>query len=309
VHNQGNSYDYAMKLNPYYLLDFSAGAVISVMAVCNTLLGEQSTIGVSMIVNQAVGIIVLCILMWFLRNNKTLSPKRQHAPWYLWMNGFFGIAIISINCITILHMGAALSMAATVFGQSIAGFLFDLTGFMHMEKRSFSKQKLLSLLISLAGIIVMALGSDTYPVSFILLSMLAGALTITQMVMNSTFAEKKGALFAARQNVISGLFGGLLFFLLTDFEGTISGFQKFPGIPWYLVIGGGALGCYIVTATNLAVRKVPAVYSSLLLASSQVLMSLVLDAVIFSTFNILMLLGAVVMILGMSLALLQREIR
>ncbi|MFA6845068.1 MAG: DMT family transporter [Sphaerochaetaceae bacterium] len=296
-----------MQGNFYYLLDFTAGLIISIMVVCNTQLGVALSMGVSTIINQIVGIIILTLILVLFRSNRKINPKREHAPLYLWFNGLLGIPILYLNYLTVTSIGTSLAMSATVFGQSAIGLVFDHVGFMGLKKRTFSQGKLLSLGISLAGIIVMAFEGGSFSIRYIILGMLAGVLTMAQMVLNSTFSQKKGAVFSARQNVISGLFGALAFFLLFFKQDTIAGLGQIPSVSLALLISGGALACFVVVSTNMAIVMVPAVYSALLLSSGQVLMSLFLDGLLYRRFSLFLLSGALLMLLGMFLNFLSEK--
>ena len=53
-------------------------------------------------------------------------------------------------------------------------------------------------------------GNRISPV-YALIGIIAGVITMIQMVYNSSFASLKGPFFSARQNVVSGLVGILLF--------------------------------------------------------------------------------------------------
>jgi transporter family-2 protein len=157
--------------------------VISVMVVANTLYGQATTMGVSLIVNHTIGLTILSLILLVGRNKPAIRGPGLKAPWYLYFNGLFGLAILNLNYYTVINAGASLAMASTVFGQSICSLVFDLTGWMGMQKRSLNKTKAVSLLVSLAGILAMATSGDgTFALLSILLGILAGALTMTQMV-------------------------------------------------------------------------------------------------------------------------------
>lgn len=288
-----------MRVSPYYLLDVLSGAAISVMVACNAQLSVSTSIGVSTIINQIVGIGVLSIVMCAGRASPSICPARKPAPWYLWGNGLFGVAILALNSLTVLSLGASLAMAATVFGQTAFGFLYDGIGFMGLKKRPVTAKKLFSLLVSLLGIVVMASGAKTFSVPMILLGILAGALTITQMVMNSTFASLKGVVFSARQNVIGGLVGCIFWYGITEPSETIKALEAVAGVPPWLLLAGGILGCLIVSGTNIAIIKVPAVYSALLISASQILVSVAIDRLLYHLFTPSLLWGALVLVTGL----------
>ncbi len=284
----------------YLFLDFLTGMVISVMVVANTQLGVALTMGVSLIVNHIIGVVFLSLLLWVGKNTSAINAPRRRAPLYLWFNGVFGLAILNCNYYTIVHTGASLAMASTVFGQSFFSVIFDLTGFMGMKKRTLSSKKIASLAISATGILIMALGGEgEFVFGFILLGFLAGALTMTQMVLNSTFASYKGSIFASRHNFLTGLIAGLLFYCITAPKATISGFQALPSVSPLLIVSGGLLAIFVVVSTSYVIIKVPAIYSALLLSSAQILMSLAIDALFFDMFSVNLLAGALLMLVGM----------
>lgn len=288
-----------------YLLSFITGAVISVMVIFNTELGAVTSTEISTMVNQIVGIIALTILMVLLRKNNDLCPKREKSHWYMYFGGIFGLFILTFNFYTVLEIGATLAMALAVFGQSATGLFFDLTGLFGMGKKTITKQKWVSLAVSFLGILVMSLLSGgAFKPLYLLMGLAAGALTMTQMIYNSTFAKAKGPLFSARQNVISGLIGIVIFAFITKPQESINAITILPSVPFYLIVGGGLLGVWVVVSTNIVIPKIPAVYSALLLSAGQLLASLVLDYFIYSTFSFALLLGTAIMLAGIVLSFL-----
>lgn len=289
-------------MNPalYLFLDILTGMVISVMVVANTLYGQATTMGVSLIVNHTIGLTILSLILLVGRSKPAIRGPGLKAPWYLYFNGLFGLAILNLNYYTVINAGASLAMASTVFGQSICSLVFDLTGWMGMQKRSLNKTKAVSLLVSLAGILAMATSGDgTFALFSILLGILAGSLTMTQMVLNSTLAIYKGPIRASHQNFIGGLAAGLAFYFLLQGEQTLAGLAATPGLPFLLVFSGGTLAVFVVVSTSYVIVKIPAVYSALLLSSAQILMSLAIDTIFFDSFSLPLLLGSLLMLLGM----------
>jgi transporter family-2 protein len=285
----------------YIFLDFLAGMVIAIMVVCNTELGVSLTMGTSLVINHIVGLAIISTIMLLGKGSRTMHPERKKAPWYLWFGGLFGIAILNCNYYTIVNTGASLAMASTVFGQSAVSLLFDLTGILGMRRYGVNRKKLVSLAISLAGIIVMGGGSDgDGAFAFVLLGFLAGALTMVQMVLNSTFSRYKGSFFSARHNFVVGLAGGLLFYFLFFPQETAAGFANIGTVPFSLVIAGGSMAVFVVVATNIAVTRIPAIYSALILSASQILMSLAIDAAFYDKFSANLFAGALLMLAGMA---------
>ncbi len=285
----------------YLFLDMMTGMVISVMVVSNTLLGQATTMGVSLIINHLIGLTFLSLILLFGRKSQAINGPGRKAPWYLMFNGLFGIAILNLNYTTIVHTGASLAMASTVFGQSFCSLVFDLTGWMGMQKRKLNRTKIISLSVSAIGILIMASGgTGNFALFYVILGMLAGVITMTQMVFNSTLALYEGPIRASHRNFIGGLVGGLVFYFLFQKDATIIGLKTIPQIPLLLILGGGTLAIFVVVSTSYVIVKIPAVYSALLLSSAQILMSLLIDYLFFDIFSLPLLIGALLMLLGMA---------
>lgn len=288
-----------MKKLFYPMLVFITGVVISIMVVFNTEFGVATTMGVSLMVNQAVGIVIITLIMIGGGRNVAIKPQRKRAPWWLWFGGLFGFAILNLNYVTIIKLGASLAMATAVFGQSLSALVFDLTGFMGMQKTRFDRRKLLTLAVSASGIVVMGFSGGKFAVPYVLLGILAGALTMTQMVYNGLFSSYKGELFSARQNVISALIFAAVFYAVFEPKQTLGGFQAIASTPWYVALGGGTLAVFVVVSCNFIIPKIPAIYSALLMSSGQILMSVAIDRVFYGVFSAQLFIGALLILFGM----------
>ena len=276
------------------------------MVVCNTELGLRTSNNISIATNQLVGIISLFVIMLCTRSSKTLNPPRQSAPLWRWFGGLFGLVILTINYFAVSRAGATIAMAAAVLGQCVMGFIFDVTGFMGMEKRKTTRKKLLSLLISFAGIMIMLLFSGDENLLdilfYALLSVLAGATTMTQMVYNSGFAKLKGPLFSARQNVISGFCGILLFIVIFNLKGEMEAVKGLQELTLVEIVAGGLLGQIVVVGSNIVIPKIPGAVSSILMSAGQIITAVVLDYFMYSVFEPSLIIGALLMILGIMLS-------
>ena len=291
-----------MKKSIFYLVSFLTGAVISVMVVANTELGRITTNEVSLIVNQAIGVVLTTFILLTGRKNVLINPARQKSRWYMYFGGLFGICVMVCNFYSVLNVGSALAMAAAVFGQSITGLVTDLFGLFSMPKRKQSTLKWISLALSFTGIFIMSLSqSGSFKLVYILMGVLAGIMTMLQMTYNSSFAKAKGAVFSARQNALSGLAGTIIYAALLMPEETLHGFTLLPSASFLSVIAGGTLAIVVVVSTNLVIPRIPAVYSALLLSCGQILTSIVIDTFLYDLFSPSLLIGSLVMLAGIGL--------
>lgn len=283
-----------------YLYASVIGALISIMVVLNTRLGELSSMAVSFLINHAIGIVVITGLLAFQKVTKKTDKKRAFAPWYYWFGGVFGFIILNANYITITHIGASLSMATAVFGQSLASVLFDITGFMGMPMYKIERKKVITLSLSLFGIIMMALSGGSFTIPYVLIGIATGLITMTQMVYNARFASRKGVLFSARNNVITGFILALIVYGICIPQQTFSSFSLLSTIEIPIIVGGGLIAVFVVCGLNYVISKIPTLYVALLLSSSQIICSIVIDRILYNLWSPFLFAGALIMLLAMA---------
>jgi len=297
MHNFGN-----------YLVALSIGSLISVMVVLNTILGQETSMALSFIINHLIGIVVITLILIVLRFTKG-KPTRQKAPWYLYGGGIFGFLILNSNYITIINIGASLSMATAVFGQSLGSLLFDLFGFMGAKTYKLNKRKVILLAISLIGIIIMSLGGGAYSILYIIIGIATGVITMIQMVYNAKLARLKGNLFSARNNVLSGLIVALIVYLFFSPSDIINSATNLKNLSFSIIYGGGLLAILVVVGSNFVIGRIPTLYNALLLSSAQILTSVVLDFVMFDIFSITLLVGSLIVLLGTAGSIIVEEVK
>ena len=125
---------------------------------------------------------------------------------------------------------------------------------------------------------------------------------MVQMAYNSRFAAAKGAFFSARQNVVSGLIGIALFAFLADASGTFDALSHLSGVPFYAVVGGGILACFVVVASNTIIPRIPGADSSALMSAGQVMAAAALDWAIYSRLYPALIIGSVMMVIGIAIS-------
>ncbi len=297
MHNFGN-----------YLVALSIGSLISVMVVLNTILGQETSMALSFIINHVIGIVIITLILIVLRFTKG-KAVRQKAPWYLYGGGVFGFLILNSNYITIINIGASLSMATAVFGQSLGSLLFDLFGFMGAKTYKLNKRKIVLLAISLIGIIIMSLGGGAYSILYIIIGIATGVITMIQMVYNAKFAHLKGNLFSARNNVLSGLIVALFVYAFFSPIDIINSAANLPNLSFSVIYGGGLLAILVVVGSNYVIGRIPTLYNALLLSSAQILTSVVLDFVMFDIFSITLLVGSLIVLLGTAGSIVVEEVK
>lgn len=283
-------------------LCFLTGALLAVMVIFNTTLAARTSSEVSTLMNQALSLFWVSLLLVSFRKNPSIRPRPGKTPWYLHFGGLIGIAIIYINLVAVPNAGTTVTMASSVLGLCLSGLFFDLTGFLGMEKRPVTKRKLLSLLVSLSGIVIMmAFSKEALRVRYMLLALLAGALNMLQLTHNSFISSKRGPFYSAFLNALGGTIGMLVISFLILPGKSFSALSALRGISPVLVLGGGTLGALITVLSNTLIQRLPGAVSSILLSSGQIIAGVLLDLLILGRFSSSLLVGSAVMILGLAL--------
>lgn len=129
---------------------------------------------------------------------------------------------------------------------------------------------------------------------YIFLAVGAGMLTIVSMILNARLAEKTSTTYGTVINFAMGL---LVALLLSFTNIGIYGSIVF-NFPWYLLLGG-VIGIVVVQLSNYVIPKIPALYSTMLIFSGQIMMGLLLDVALGNVIDYQKIMGAGIMIVAL----------
>jgi len=133
-----------------------------------------------------------------------------------------------------------------------------------------------------------------------LFAILAGAMVVLSMVMNSQLAHGVGIFQGVFINFAAGLLTSLpVYFLCSFFELEALGDMSYAA-PWYAFLGA-FYAIAIVAACNVVIPKIPVVYSAVLIFLGQIVTGLVLDALIAGFFDPYKAVGALLITAGLFL--------
>jgi len=125
------------------------------------------------------------------------------------------------------------------------------------------------------------------------LAIMAGALVVLSMGLNSALGLRIGVFRGAAVNYAVGLAGALVL-------GLILGVDRNPGwveVPWW-AWSGGLLGVGIVAGSNLVLPRIPVVGATVLILLGQLGTGLVFDALRTATIGPWPLVGAALVVAG-----------
>ena len=135
-----------------YLLSLLTGVLISVMVICN---GDLST-GVGMysssIIIHFVGLLGITFLL-LVKRMKLVGLR--NIPFWVYSGGLIGILSVLFSNYSVPTLGVSLSVAISLFGQSIASILIDHYGFFSVPVNRFQPKKLIGFAIIFLGIVLM----------------------------------------------------------------------------------------------------------------------------------------------------------
>ncbi|MGR3774359.1 DMT family transporter [Bacillus paramycoides] len=138
----------------YNFLSVFIGALIAIMIPLNGILSEIIGNYTASVVIHLVGLVAVVIVL-IINKNKILFEKG--IPLYLYSAGAIGVFTVLFSNISFSALGASITIALSLLGQSIASIVIDHYGLLGMKVAKFEKKKLIGLLFISSGIIVMTI--------------------------------------------------------------------------------------------------------------------------------------------------------
>lgn len=133
---------------------------------------------------------------------------------------------------------------------------------------------------------------------FTALALIAGALIIICISINGQLANKVGLIQAGMTNFFVGLISSIVYvFIVSGFSfGNLSIFEK--NIPVYYFLGG-LIGSLIMVLNSLVIRKLSAVYVTILVFLGQLATGMVIDYSKFRMLSMGKIIGGILIIVGL----------
>jgi len=278
----------------YYFLSLLTGILISVMIAFNGGLSELYGVYSATVIIHIVGLILITALA--LINRDRLFSKRQ--TWFLYLGGALGVLTTVSNNLAFGRISVSAMLALGLFGQSIAGLMFDQYGFFNMPKYPFVKRKLIGLLFIIGGIVSMV---NNFEVIAVIVSFVAGVNIVISRTLNAKLAALTSVRTGTFYNYLIGLFVSIpVFLLLGRNEITLAEFAVSPN--WFIYLGG-MLGVCVVLLCNITVMKISALYLTLLIFIGQVFSGILIDVIISQELSLRNLIGGVLVAIGLCINL------
>ena len=134
-----------------------AGILQGVMVSLNGQMGNYfSLFGICFFVHAIALVLLLAYLLaYLLAKRQTL--RFAGAPWYVYLVGVMGIAIVASSSWCTLHVGASAFMALSTAGQLVSSALIDRFGLFGMPVTRIRKRQLPGYALVLLGVLLVVL--------------------------------------------------------------------------------------------------------------------------------------------------------
>ncbi len=279
----------------YYALSLLVGVIVSVMIVFNGELTAQYGAYSATVIIHIVGLALIGAIA-LVREEK---PFQRRYPWFCYLGGVIGVGTTVANNVAFGRISVSAILAIGLLGQTLAGMLVDQFGLFGMRVRRLRAYQLAGVAIALCGIAFMMIGSfSLLPVA---LTFLSGVFYVVSRSLNAAMSERAGVTVGTLYNFITGLVTAIPVLLLVG-RGELGG--TFTLSPKWWIYLGGACGVACVQLSTLIVRRVSALYISLLCFIGQIFAGVALDALLSGAFSMPNFVGGLLVTAGLCLNLL-----
>ncbi|MBE7123320.1 DMT family transporter [Bacillus cereus] len=138
----------------YNFLSVFIGVLIAIMLPLNGILSESTGNYTASVIIHLVGLIAVVFIL-IINKNKIHFDKG--IPLYLYSAGAIGVFTVLFNNISFSALGASITIALSLLGQSIASIVIDHFGLLGMKVAKFEQKKLIGLFFISSGIIIMTI--------------------------------------------------------------------------------------------------------------------------------------------------------
>lgn len=138
----------------YKLYSALIGFLLAIMIAFNGMLSSNLGNNLALVIIHSVGLFLITFIL-------IVSKKKivflRNIPMYLYTAGFIGVFTVAFTNMSYNNIGASVTFALSLLGQSIASIAVDHYGLLGMKAIKFKKEKLVGLVLISLGIAVMML--------------------------------------------------------------------------------------------------------------------------------------------------------
>ncbi|GAB1456739.1 MAG: DMT family transporter [Spirochaetia bacterium] len=279
------------------------GALVTIMSGINSRFSEIAGPVVAVLIIHVVGLIAIFTIS-ILKGDRALPGSV--AP-YLYLGGVIGVVTVFSSNYAFSAMGASLTVALALLGQTVFSVLADATGFLGRPKYPLSASRIPGITLAMAGVAIMG-GNWRLAGIAMIVAFTAGATSGLATVINSELGRRKGVLHSVRANYVTGLTTSLVIALFAQ-----------PSIPVaigaigqagpLLVLGGGLIGIVVVSSINVIMPRLSVFTFTILMFTGQTIAGVIIDAVKDGLIDYRKVAGTAVLLAGLAMDTLSGKAR
>lgn len=133
------------------LLALVSGVLMAVQGSVNTSLSKAIGLLEATFVVHITGTILVMLLLFMFNMGKGNLYAWQAAPWYSWLGGIIGVAIIYLVAASIPNVGVANATTAIIVGQVLTAIIIDQFGGFGLERMACSPKQVVGLILLAVG--------------------------------------------------------------------------------------------------------------------------------------------------------------
>ena len=133
------------------VLAFVSGVLMAVQGSINTGLSKVIGLLEATFVVHLTGTILVMLLLFIGNLGKGNLSAWQEAPWYSWLGGILGVAIIYLVAASIPSVGVANATTAIIVGQVLTAIIIDYLGGFGLDRMAYSPKQVLGLVLLAVG--------------------------------------------------------------------------------------------------------------------------------------------------------------
>lgn len=136
-----------------WIIALISGALMSIQGVFNTALNKSSSLWVANSWVQFTAWIV-CMAAWLFTGRKSFGQLWQVDNKLMLLGGVIGAFITMTVIKSMESLGPAQSVMLIVVSQIVVAYVIELLGIWGVEKQTFQLQKVIGLVLAIAGIVI-----------------------------------------------------------------------------------------------------------------------------------------------------------
>jgi len=270
------------------------------MSGINSKFSEIAEPVVAVLVIHATGLVAIMVISLVRRDKAPRTKVRPgRIPLWHYLGGLVGVGTVFSSNYAFSALGASLTMAVALLGQTIFSVITDATGMLGRAKYPLSARRLPGIALALAGVAVMG-GDWRLAGPALLVAFGAGVTSGLSTVLNAGLGASKGVSFSVRANYAVGLMTTAIIAVFVRPSIQDAAAAVVEAGP-FLAMAGGLIGIVVVSTINVIVPRLSVFMFTILMFTGQTVAGIIMDARGDGGIDVLKIVGTAILLCGLGL--------